>query len=83
MHLQVLRELSNVTVKPTSITFGRLWWSRGAHEGLEENKWQPYLQERHIVESRELQFSQPHISLVDGDRVNNTGNLFQTHKKGD
>lgn len=77
------RKLYDVIVKPISITFERSWWSREAPEGLEESKCNPYLQERQEVGSRELQFSQSHLSPGEGDWANNPRNSFQTHERKD
>lgn len=48
---------------------------------LEESTWHSYLQEGQGGRSKQLQASQPPLSLWEADRANNSKNLFQTPER--
>ena len=79
MHTQVVREMTDVIVRPLAIVFERSW---GLGEVSEDwSKCHSYLQEGQEERARELQASQPHLDPEESGGANNSGNYFQTYQE--
>lgn len=74
LHQELLKELTNVIVRPQSVILER---PGQLERSLEESACHSYLEGGG---PKELQASQPHLFSWDGDGVNNHGNHFQKYE---
>lgn len=75
-----MMELDNVTVKPPSIIFERLWQSGGGSEDWNKANTTPNFKKGHKVHEGEPQAHQPPLDLWEEDGTYNPANHFQTHE---